>query len=187
MKLNTTITVYPSPFNDNNNVLITPDPIITNELDVSFILREKTGMAYAQIVNVPGIIVLTTSEDNPNIYDLTLKDLEKMFLEKIQDDPQTFLQNMFPKTLEADPNGAGSILSKMLSYIGIKASPTCSCKKRAAEMNNRGNNWCEENLDTILLWLKEESNKRKLPFVESIAKLMVKKAIKMSRKLKNEI
>jgi hypothetical protein len=187
MKLNTTITLYPSPFNNNNDVLITPDPIITNELDVSFILREKTGMVYAQIVNVPGIIVLTTSEDNPNIYDLTLRDFEKMFLEKIQDDPQTFLQNMFPKTLEADPNGAGSILSKMLSYIGINASPTCSCKKRAAEMNSRGNNWCEENLDTILLWLKEESNKRKLPFIESIAKLMVKKAIKMSRKLKNEI
>jgi hypothetical protein len=186
MKLNKTIILRPSPYTDNQGKLIEIPPIVTDELDVSFILRKKTGMAYAQIVNIPGVVVLTTSVENPNVEELRLKDLENIFLYKLGDDPEKFLQNLFPKTIESDPNGAGSILSKMLSYIGITATPNCSCKKRAVEMNERGNDWCEKNLDTIMEWLKEESAKRKLPFIETVARLMVKKAIKMSRKLKNE-
>jgi hypothetical protein len=50
-------------------------------------------------------------------------------------------------------------------------------------MNIRGPEWCLNNLDTILAWLKEESAKRSLPFVETIAKLMVKKAISKSQRL----
>ena len=50
--------------------------------------------------------------------------------------------------------------------------------------NDKGPDWCEENMDTILSWLKEESTKRKLPYVEFVAKSMVQRAIYKSRKLK---
>lgn len=186
MKLNRTITLYPPIYRDQDSNLITPEAIVTNELDVSFILRKKTGMVYAQIVGIPGVIVLTTSSNNPNIEDLKLIDLENMLSSQLGDNPQLFLQNLFPKTMESDPNGPGSVLSSLLSYVGIKATPNCSCKKRAIEMNERGNDWCEENIDTIIEWLREESRNRNLPFVESIAKLLIIKSIKISRKLNYE-
>ena len=50
-------------------------------------------------------------------------------------------------------------------------------------MNEKGPDWCEQNLDQILGWLKEESTKRGMPFIETIAKIMVMKAIKKSRRL----
>ena len=87
-----------------------------------------------------------------------------------------------PQTLEDFPNGPGTILSKMLSKIGINSSPNCSCRRRAMEMNNRGPDWCAENIDTIVSWLREESERRKLPFVDFAGKLLIQRAIKVSRK-----
>ena len=87
-----------------------------------------------------------------------------------------------PQTLEDFPNGPGTILSKMLSKIGIHSTPNCSCRRRAMEMNTRGPDWCAENIDTIVGWLREESEKRKLPFVDFAGKLLIQRAIKVSRK-----
>jgi len=87
-----------------------------------------------------------------------------------------------PQTLEDNPNGPGTILSKMLSKIGINSTPNCSCRRRAIEMNNKGPEWCEQNLDMIVGWLKEEATKRKLPFVDFAGKLLIQRAIKLSKK-----
>lgn len=87
-----------------------------------------------------------------------------------------------PQTLEDFPNGPGTILSKMLSKIGIHSTPNCSCRRRAMEMNTRGPDWCAENIDTIVGWLREESERRKLPFVDFAGKLLIQRAIKVSRK-----
>ena len=53
-------------------------------------------------------------------------------------------------------------------------------------MNTNGPDWCEENLGTILDWLNEESKKRNLPFVRTVAKLMVQRAINKSRRIKKK-
>jgi hypothetical protein len=74
------------------------------------------------------------------------------------------------------------MLSKMLSKIGINSTPNCSCRRRAIEMNNKGPDWCEQNTDMIVGWLREEAQKRKLPFVDFAGKLLIQRAIKMSRK-----
>lgn len=87
-----------------------------------------------------------------------------------------------PATLEDHPDGPGTILSKMLSKIGIHSTPNCSCRRRAMEMNTRGPDWCAENIDMIVGWLREESEKRKLPFVDFAGKLLIQRAIKISRK-----
>jgi hypothetical protein len=87
-----------------------------------------------------------------------------------------------PQTLEDFPNGPGTILSKMLAKIGIKSTPNCSCRRRAMEMNNRGPDWCAENIEMITGWLREESEKRKLPFVDFAGRLLIQRAIKVSRK-----
>ena len=49
-------------------------------------------------------------------------------------------------------------------------------------MNTRGPDWCAENIDTIVGLLREESEKRKLPFVDFAGKILIQRAIKISRK-----
>jgi hypothetical protein len=96
----------------------------------------------------------------------------------------TFPKNIEQSTIANNPSntpisssGAGTELKKLLNKIGIKASPTCSCNKRAISMDKNGIQWCEDNIDTIVGWLKEEATKRKLPFIEYAAKMLIKRAI----------
>jgi hypothetical protein len=186
MKLNNSVTLQPSPYKDKEGNIIFPDPVVYTELDVSYIYRPQSKSIYAQISGIPGILSLTTNNSLDYLNSLSLKDLQELLSIKLMNDPQETLQSLFPKTMESDPNGPGSILSNMLSYIGITSSPTCSCKRHAIEMNDKGPDWCEQNMTTILGWLKEESNKRNLPFIESVAKLIVLRAIRLSRKIKTK-
>ena len=73
--------------------------------------------------------------------------------------------------------GVGTELKKILSLIGITATPNCSCNAKAKMMNEKGIEWCKSNIDVIVSWLKEEANKRNLPFYSFIAKKLVKIAI----------
>jgi hypothetical protein len=87
-----------------------------------------------------------------------------------------------PQLVE-DMSGPGGHLKKYLSRVGIKASPNCSCNARARYMDFMGTTWCENNIDTIVGWLKEESEKRGLPFFDWPARTLVKKAISSSKKV----
>jgi hypothetical protein len=49
-------------------------------------------------------------------------------------------------------------------------------------MDARGVAWCASNLETVVGWLREESGKRKIPFVPPAARLLVKAAIRNARK-----
>jgi hypothetical protein len=49
-------------------------------------------------------------------------------------------------------------------------------------MDENGPDWCEENLETIVGWLQEEAKRRKLPFVRTGARLLVRYAIRRARK-----
>lgn len=95
----------------------------------------------------------------------------------------------YPKHPKAGPvappaGGPGTELKALLAAWGITSSPTCSCNARAAEMDRRGSDWCasDEGMKTILGWLREEATKRRLPFVEAAAKLLVRRAIAKARK-----
>ena len=77
--------------------------------------------------------------------------------------------------------GAGTELKKMLGRIGIRSTPSCKCNNRAREMDARGVQWTADNLETVVGWLREESERRKLPFIAPAARLLVKAAIKNAR------
>jgi hypothetical protein len=62
---------------------------------------------------------------------------------------------------------------------------TCQCNARAAQMDANGPDWCESNLDLIIGWLKEEADRRKLPFFTSAARLIVRRSIQKSRRLQD--
>jgi len=77
---------------------------------------------------------------------------------------------------------AGTNLKKLLSTIGLHANGNCKCNSRAMHMNAMGNDWCEENIDTIVGWLAEEAASRGLPFLNAVGRLLVKRAIHNARK-----
>lgn len=86
----------------------------------------------------------------------------------------------------APHGGAGTELKKLLAGfpLYIKVTPSCPCNQRAKHMDNMGCDWCEENLPTIVEWLKEEHAKRKMlmPFSEVAVTQLVKFAIRRARK-----
>jgi hypothetical protein len=49
-------------------------------------------------------------------------------------------------------------------------------------MDDLGPDWCETNIQVVIEWLREAATKHKLPFNDIAAKLLIKLAIKRSRK-----
>jgi len=80
--------------------------------------------------------------------------------------------------------GPGSELKKLLAGwpLRITSSSTCSCNAHARRMDEMGCDWCEANVPSIIEWMRGEAGKRKLPFIATIAKLMVRRAIHKARK-----
>ena len=83
------------------------------------------------------------------------------------------------------PPGPGTEMKALLAKIGIVASPTCSCNKRAKIMDEKGCDWCAENIDEIDRWLAEEAKKRKLPYLSLAGKALIHLAIRRARKKGN--
>lgn len=155
-------------------------------IDVIYHDYPTSKQYFCNIQNIPGIVMLFEGDQYIHNMPITSDQGKRKLLELMGYDQEAWLKNRMPKfkadKLEDDPHGPGTILHNMLKKIGIKTTPNCSCLQRAIEMNKKGPEWCEQNLDTILGWLKEESAKRKLPFIELAAKLLVQRAIKQSKK-----
>lgn len=81
-----------------------------------------------------------------------------------------------------DNGGAGTELKRLLKKIGIEAVGQCQCNARAAEMDRRGPDWCEENINLIVGWLREEAERRRMPFIDAGARIVVRMAIRKARK-----
>lgn len=80
-------------------------------------------------------------------------------------------------------SGPGTELKALLKdWLGIQASPNCSCNARARQMDEWGPDMCEQNIPTIVGWLEEQAKARKLPFVRFAAEQAVKLAIRRARK-----
>ena len=89
-------------------------------------------------------------------------------------------ERMVPETKQA--GGTGTELTKLLQFFGINAAEKgCKCKSRAAKMDKNGVEWCSNNIEKILDWLQEESQRRKLPFLRTAARVIVLRAIRNAR------
>lgn len=183
MKLDKEIIIYPPATSDNNGNIINPPPLVLSVLDVTYHDNPINKNLFVTIRNFPSSLSLAVGEQYTQLGDYTQIQIENRLKEVLGSDPAVTLRNLFPKTLEEFPNGPGTILAGMISSLGIKSTPNCACRRHAIEMNERGPDWCEANIDTILGWLKTESENRKLPFVETIARMIVKRAISKSRRL----
>ena len=183
MILNNPITIQPPPFSDNSGNVINPPVLVLDDLKLIITDNTINKTVNLQIIGIPLPINLWSGADYDAAGDWTQQQAEDKLRELMGDNPSSFLRKFFPKTLEENPNHPGTVLSKMIKSLGIGMTDSCSCKRHALEMNDRGNDWCEQNMDTIVGWLREEAKRRNLPFIDALGKLMVSRAIKKSRKL----
>jgi len=182
-QLNSVATVYPPPYTDKDGNYIVPEPINYHILDITYIDNPVQHKYVARITGFHFPLVLWEGSEYDMVGDISKKIANIKIREKFDGNPGAVLQSLFMRTPEQNPDGVGMILSGMLKSLGIYSSPNCKCRQHAIQMNDLGPDWCENNISTILGWLKEESIKRNLPFIESIAKLMVQRAISKSRRI----
>jgi hypothetical protein len=87
-----------------------------------------------------------------------------------------------PEPPPAPPRGSGTAMKGMLKRIGITSSPTCRCNARARDMDAKGLQWVRDNIDTVSGWLREEADKRKLPYVDLAGKTLIRLAIRTAER-----
>lgn len=108
----------------------------------------------------------------------------EQFLESIKNKLNNTQASNIQQENQVIEDGAGTELKKLLKMIGITSTPNCSCNAKAKLMNQNGIQWCKDNIDTIVGWLKEEATKRNLPFFTYGAKKLVKLAISRAENAK---
>jgi hypothetical protein len=183
MKLSQSITIQPPPYSDNSGKVVNPPEVHLNELNFIFTDNPKNRLVSAYIQGLPIQIPIWAGSDYDLIGDWTKSQAEQKIQDMLGDDPAKYIRSLYPKTLEEHPNHPGTVLSKMIKSVGIQMTDSCSCKRHALEMNEKGNDWCDQNIDTIVGWLRDEAKRRNLPFIDALGKLLVGRAIKKSRKL----
>jgi hypothetical protein len=91
-------------------------------------------------------------------------------------------------TAAANAHGPGTELKKLLAGwpFFITSSPGCSCNRVAREMDIWGPDECEQpvRVDYVLAAMRENAEKRGLPFVDAVGRFLIKRAIKNARKNK---
>jgi len=89
---------------------------------------------------------------------------------------------------ELSATGPGTELKKLLAGwpFYITSSPDCSCNRVAREMDAWGPDECEkpERSDYILAAMRENAQRRGMPFVDAAGRFLIKRAIKNARKNK---
>ena len=97
---------------------------------------------------------------------------------------EVVLKNNIATLHIAGPARPGNALKDILAGwpFYIASSPNCPCNARADEMDRRGIEWCEANIDTIVGWLREQATARGLPFLDIAGRLLVRRAIANARR-----
>ena len=96
-----------------------------------------------------------------------------------------------PETLncirDGQQEGPGTEIKKMLARLKIaEPTATCSCNARANLMNVWGPEGCEQRMDEIVGWLREEAHKKwpatKLISIDWAIKKLIRKAIQRANR-----
>jgi len=96
--------------------------------------------------------------------------------------PRPRITRPVPGARFVKPGGPGTELKRFLLEAGLFGASGCQCNARARVMDEKGPDWCEQNMEVILGWLKEEASRVALPFVAPVVRLVVQKAIDAARK-----
>jgi len=90
----------------------------------------------------------------------------------------------FTDTPAQPPHGPGTELSRLLKRFGIKPTPTCQCRAKAAQMDAWGPDEASkpERIDEVVKVMREEATARGLPFLDAVGRMLVRRAIQNARR-----
>ena len=132
-----------------------------------------------------------------------MKIRKSLLVEAAKDRPQGYLEDVYSHVESEDMEFAyishdnylllknkytvqhglpGTELKKLISWFYIPDDDKCKCKDRINKMNRWGPDKCEENIDTIMRWLKHSATINSVPYVESAVRVLVWVAIRKARK-----
>lgn len=77
--------------------------------------------------------------------------------------------------------GPGTVLKAMLATLGIHADGQCKCNKMARQMDAWGPDESLKHIEEIVSVMEETAKKRKLPFLRTVGRALVRRAISKSR------
>jgi hypothetical protein len=113
----------------------------------------------------------------------------EMLAVRLADHPELFTappavsQPDYPIVAAPTTGGPGTELKALLkTWLRIEATEDCGCNSKAKEMDARGGDWCENNIDTIVGWLRDQATARGLPFIDAAGRMLVRLAIRNARK-----
>jgi len=81
--------------------------------------------------------------------------------------------------------GTGTELKNIFASFNIHPDNKCNCEAIVLEMNQRGPDWCEGNIENLVDRIEEESKKRrwaKYVFSRFVVKRLIKLAIRRDRR-----
>ena len=82
-------------------------------------------------------------------------------------------------------SGPGTELKALLAKIGIHASPTCGCNKMARQMDAWGPEESLNHIEEIVDVMEATAKARKLPFLRTAGRILVRQACRIARKKGN--
>jgi hypothetical protein len=100
----------------------------------------------------------------------------------LEDADYYMLRDKYSGDVDPVHRGPGTELHNLLAKFGVHMAPGCSCRARMAQMNKWGIEGCEQNVEAIVEWMKEEAAKRKLPYLETVGRMLVRRAIANARR-----
>lgn len=171
-----------------NNKSIDSNSIVLNELDVIYHIRQKTKTITASIKHIPKTIILAL----PSYYEaiesqISLSFLDQLLANKLGDDPQQTIDDLFPFSLNNNPYGVGSVFLRLISKYGIKIDANCKCLAYLNQMNKNGHQWCKSHKAEILDRLQKESINQQITFDNNVATKLLLRACDISKKLIDKI
>jgi hypothetical protein len=81
-----------------------------------------------------------------------------------------------------EPCGPGCRLSRYLTWFGVRDDGRCGCAEYARQMDAWGPDECERRLAEILEHLRQAAATKRLPWLDSVARLAVEQAIAAARR-----
>jgi len=83
--------------------------------------------------------------------------------------------------------GPGTELANILHRLHIAPAPTCQCRAMAAQMDAWGVEECSrpERIEEVVAVMRDEANRRGLPFLEAAGRALVRMAIRNARQDRN--
>ncbi len=85
-------------------------------------------------------------------------------------------------TVEIPTSGPGTELKKLISWFPVPGKSKCrSCKNLELKMNRWGPATCESKIAYIVKKLQIAAKRRSIPFSESLAKTLIRRAIRNAK------